>query len=230
MNVCIIHGSPRKNGNTAIVVDQIAKHLDQFEPNTYNHFYLNNQTVSFCNGCYNCFLKGEETCPHKDQIQPIVKAMLDADGVILTSPVYVMAESGQIKSFMDHLAYQYLVHRPNDGFFNTIGLAISTTAGAPTKPALKVIRKNMRFWGFNRTLGLGLSMFELSWDKAPKSKQKAFTNKSRKTAIKFYDLMKKRKKMNFVPFRSFWMGFIKNMKKKEVDTFEKQYWIDKGWL
>lgn len=230
MKICIIHGSPRKKGNTALVVEQVITHLDQFEDNTYTYFYLNNDTLSFCNGCYNCFFKGEETCPHNHQIQPIIDAMIEADGVILTSPVYVMGESGQIKTFMDHLAYQYIVHRPKEVLFKTIGLAISTTAGAPTKPALKCIRKNMRFWGFSRTIGLGLSLYEMSWDKAPKSKQKAFKKHTRKTAIKFYDLMKKRQRITFNPFRSFWMGFIKKMRKGEADSLDKRYWIEKGWV
>ena len=52
-------------------------------------FFLPRDFGEFCCGCTNCFMKGEEKCPHYEKLDPITKAVDEADVLILTSPVYV---------------------------------------------------------------------------------------------------------------------------------------------
>ncbi len=80
-------------------------------------------------GCYACFERGEQFCPHADTIQPIVRALLEADLLVFESPCYVLGMSGQLKALLDHMAYLWMANRPDERMFSKIGLAVSTAAG-----------------------------------------------------------------------------------------------------
>ncbi|WP_234978646.1 hypothetical protein [Anaerosalibacter sp. Marseille-P3206] len=45
------------------------------EKENLSEFFLPKDMPNFCCGCTNCFLKGEEFCPHHEVIAPIKTAM-----------------------------------------------------------------------------------------------------------------------------------------------------------
>ena len=55
--------------------------------------------------------------------------------------------SGQLKTFLDHLAYRWMAHRPYPKIFNKVGLVVSTAAGAGTKKVTKSLSDNLFYWG-----------------------------------------------------------------------------------
>ena len=61
--------------------------------------------------------------------------MMDADGIIVASPVYAMNVTALLKNFLDHTAYFY--HRPE--FFTKKALVVVSTAGAGQKDVAKYI-------------------------------------------------------------------------------------------
>ena len=91
-------------------------------------------------------MEEEEKCPHYDRVHPIVEKMQNADGIIMTSPVYAMNVTGLLKNFFDHVAYFY--HRP--AFFTKKALMIVTTAGAGDKDTAKYMDETLRHWGVNK--------------------------------------------------------------------------------
>lgn len=70
--------------------------------------------------------------------------------MIITSPVYSLQVSGQLKNFIDHMSYNF--HRPK--YFNKKALIITTTAGVNAKEISNYIKEVLTFWGINTTYKL----------------------------------------------------------------------------
>ena len=145
MNYLIINGSPRKK-NTWAVVNQVKKSLD----GNFEEIQLAKEKIPLCNGCHKCVIEGEEKCPHFDRVNPIVEKMNDADGLIITSPVYAMNVTALLKNLFDHTAYLY--HRPI--FFTKKALVVVTTAGAGHKKVANYMDETLRHWGVNKVYKL----------------------------------------------------------------------------
>lgn len=194
-------------------------------------FFLYKDAPHFCSGCYNCFEKGEEFCPHANEIQPIIEAMRCSDGFVFTSPVYVLAETAQMKAFLDHLGYLFIPHRPMEEMFGKVAIVLSTTAGAGTSKAIKTISRSLNFWGVKRVYSLGLKMFALDWTEMNEKKRIKYEKLLASKARKFYYSVLKRKRMSFRLFT--WVVFyaMKNMISKYPDEqLDKKYWTNMSWL
>ena len=95
MNITVIHGQSHK-GITYTMTQRIIDSMMSDELR-YGNFFLPNDGPGFCIGCNSCFLKGENSCPGSDKVQPVAKAMDWADIILLDSPNYVMEMSGSLK-------------------------------------------------------------------------------------------------------------------------------------
>jgi len=230
MRICIINGSPRKGNTykaTQIFKEQMKKNGDV----EFTEFFLPKDMPKFCCGCYNCFEKGEDKCPHAQYTQPIANAMREADGIILTSPVYVLAESGAMKAFLDHYGYMFMPHRPMEEMFSKVAMVISTTAGAGTGHAIKTISRSLNYWGIKRIQKCGLSIFALSWDEMKIKKQQKFEKILSQKANKFYKTVEKRKQLHSRIFTKFMFIVMKKMMAGYKDDHtDKVYWTQKGWI
>ena len=106
MKILAICGSPHR-GNTYSVLNTIKENYPTID---YKLLMLNEVNLEPCRGCYVCVLRGEEKCPLKDDRDMIIKEILDADGVVFASPVYVNFISALMKGFMERLGF--FSHRP----------------------------------------------------------------------------------------------------------------------
>lgn len=141
MKYVIINGSPRIK-NTWKIVEQAKRNLK----GDFEEIHLMKEKIPMCNGCYNCIMEGEEKCPHRDIIKPIIDKIHAADAIIIACPVYAMNVTALLKNFFDHTAYLY--HRPE--FFTKKGLVVVSTAGAGQKGVAKYIDETLRHWGVNK--------------------------------------------------------------------------------
>ncbi|MFN2172994.1 MAG: flavodoxin family protein, partial [Candidatus Promineifilaceae bacterium] len=123
LKVIAINGSPHsQGGNTSIMTQMIAPWLAK-EDIELEEIFLADQMIEFCVGCGLCIEKG--TCWRRDDHARIVDQALQADGLILASPVYFGHVTAQMKVFIDRsLAYG---HKPRGTW--KPGLAISASAG-----------------------------------------------------------------------------------------------------
>ncbi len=121
MKLLAICGSPRK-GNSYKALDSIRESIPQTD---LEIIQLKDLSFDMCRGCYGCVLKGEEKCPIKDEKGLIFQKMMEADGLILVSPVYSHMVSAPMKNFFDRFAY--LAHSPQ--FFNKFAMSIVTSSG-----------------------------------------------------------------------------------------------------
>ncbi|KLE16858.1 NAD(P)H-dependent oxidoreductase [Clostridium sp. C8] len=144
MRCTVIHGSPRR-GNTWEVLNIAKDEMRKYGEFEFKDIELGKENIPHCNGCFLCIYKGEDKCPHREKINYIVKEIEDSDFIIITSPTYSMQVSGLLKTFIDHMSYNF--HRPK--FFKKKALVITTTAGAGHKASSKYIRDILYYWGFN---------------------------------------------------------------------------------
>ena len=112
MKIVILYGSPRK-GDTYEIVDKVKSQLNVLSTDhlEFDEVFLTDYDYGFCKGCYNCFEFGEDKCPHYNQINPIIDKIKACDGLIVTSPVYVLHVTAMLKNFFDHMAYFNKVYK-----------------------------------------------------------------------------------------------------------------------
>ncbi len=98
MHVLGIVGSPRVNGNTDILVDEILSGV-RSSGGTIGKIYISDFDIKPCASCMVC--KTGAKCPIDDQMGEIYERVSKADGIVLGSPVYWNCVSAQMKLFMD---------------------------------------------------------------------------------------------------------------------------------
>lgn len=230
MKICVIHGSPRK-GNTYKATEIFKGELRKYDTFLFQEFFLPQDMPHFCQGCFVCFDKGADKCPHAQFVQPIVKAIKEADGLIITSPVFSLAESGALKALFDHLSYLFMNHKPMEENFTKVAMLISTTAGYGTGHAMKPIGRALRFWGIRRVLKCGLGLYAVDWNAMSQEKQQRFNAILQKKASKFYRMLVKRKNLQPYIFTRAYFYICRRLLNSLPDSnTDKEYWKEKGWL
>lgn len=121
MKVLAINGSARKDGNTAILINTIFEELNKAGIDT-EMVQLSGEIIEPCKACWAC--GGRKNCVHnKDMFQEIFEKMIQADGVILGSPVYTANISANMQAFLERAA---VVGDMNAGLFrHKVGAAVT---------------------------------------------------------------------------------------------------------
>ena len=99
MNILIINGSPRKGGNTDLLVEAFVKGASQ--KHHVEVVSVRDYKVNPCMGCNACFMSKDNTCAQKDDMAMIYEKMAHADMLVIASPVYFYGLSAQLKAVID---------------------------------------------------------------------------------------------------------------------------------
>lgn len=102
MNILMINGSPRLNGNTSIALKEMEKIFLE-EGATVNVMQIGADGLRGCAACGYCYKHGE--CVFKDKVNECAKLFEKADALIIASPVYYASANGTLVSFLDRLFY-----------------------------------------------------------------------------------------------------------------------------
>ena len=147
MNYLVLNGGANKDGN-AWRLFEAAKALIRSEDASasFREIHLIDEGLPFCRGCSTCFRLGHEKCPHRAVALKLIRAIEEADGVVLLSPAYNMRETALLKNLFDHLSF--MLHRPH--FFTSRALILTTAGGVGAKAAAKSIASFLKGIGFNR--------------------------------------------------------------------------------
>ncbi len=87
MKLMAFVGSPRKQGNTDILIDKVIEGAKSKTEAEVEKIYLYEANIKYCNGCgAHTVLGGSKDCPLGDDMQGILERMVQADGFILGSP------------------------------------------------------------------------------------------------------------------------------------------------
>ncbi|OUQ47681.1 flavodoxin [Drancourtella sp. An12] len=104
--IVVITGSPRKAGNSFAMTDAFIK-AAQAKGHTVTRFDAAMMNVGGCRACETCFKSGK-ACSFDDDFNKIAPAVLEADAVVFTMPVYWYSIPAQIKAVIDKL-YSFCV-------------------------------------------------------------------------------------------------------------------------
>jgi multimeric flavodoxin WrbA len=104
-HVLMFNGSPRTAGNTSRVLDRIQAELLSYGDVHVERIDLASLDLKLCRGCFTCIAKGEHLCPLKDAREELEVKMLNADGIVLASPLHVQNVSWLMKNFIDRFCY-----------------------------------------------------------------------------------------------------------------------------
>ena len=108
--ILVISSSPRKGGNSDLLCDAFIKGAIEAGHQTKKVF-LNNQNIKYCTGCGVC--NTTHRCILKDDMAEILNEMVEADVIVLATPVYFYSMDGQMKTFIDRCVprYQEISHK-----------------------------------------------------------------------------------------------------------------------
>ena len=98
--IIIVKGSPRKNGNSAILAEQVAAGAEAVGAEVKS-FYLHGMDIQPCDACDACQGVADLDCVIEDDMQILYPKLREADAVVYASPIYWFTVSAQMKLFMD---------------------------------------------------------------------------------------------------------------------------------
>lgn len=102
MKIVAINGSPRKNGNTAQVLEAVRREVEA--AGVEFQVFQPGPNVRPCMACYHCLDTGSLRCVRDDDgVNDIISACIQADGLLLASPVYHAGIAGGMKCVLDRL-------------------------------------------------------------------------------------------------------------------------------
>ena len=113
MKAVAFNGSPRKGGNTEILLKQALAPLKAAGWET-ELVQLGGADIRGCKACYRCFKKKNCRCAHDDCFNGCMERMIDADAILLGSPTYFTDVSAEMKALLDRAG---LVALANGGLF-----------------------------------------------------------------------------------------------------------------
>lgn len=96
--ILILNGSPRKNGNTARLVEEFSKGAAE-NGNTIIRFDCAFKNVHPCIDCGKCNMNGD--CVFQDDFNLVKQNLIDADFVVIATPMHYFGISAQIKIVID---------------------------------------------------------------------------------------------------------------------------------
>ena len=102
MRILGVQGSPRKNGNTPILVETVLDGARDAGATTLM-IQLGDMTIAECDGCHVCW-KGKE-CPKNDDMNAVYATIAESGAVVLGTPVYWFGPTALMKAFIDRFVY-----------------------------------------------------------------------------------------------------------------------------
>lgn len=115
--VLILSGSPRKGGNSDLLCDEFMKGALQ-SGNEVTKINVAAKKVAPCRGCYYCKSHGGE-CVIKDDMAQILQSVIDADVIVLASPVYFYSIDAQLKAVIDRTVARWLEVKDKEFYYIT---------------------------------------------------------------------------------------------------------------
>ncbi len=101
MKVVAFNGSPRKKGNTAILIRHVFQELESEGIET-ELVGLAGKKITGCTACFKCFENQDKRCAVKnDGLNECIEKMIEADGIIFGSPTYFSNVTAEIKALID---------------------------------------------------------------------------------------------------------------------------------
>lgn len=105
--VIVLNGSPRKNNNTAKMLKEAQRGAESAGAEVE---YINLVDLNYkgCMSCFACKLKGSKTnglCAWKDDLRPVLEKIVNADAVVIGSPIYYSYPTGMFRNLLERMLF-----------------------------------------------------------------------------------------------------------------------------
>lgn len=127
-NVLILSGSPRKGGNSDLLCDEFMRGAVE-SGHAVEKIRVAEKNIGCCRACYYCRKSGGE-CIIKDDMAEVLQKMIDADVIVLASPVYFYSIDAQLKAVIDRTVARWLEVKDKEFYY-------IMTAADDTKEAME---------------------------------------------------------------------------------------------
>jgi len=132
MRVAAFNGSPNKTGNTYHAIRMVAEELEKEGIQT-EIIHVGNKVIRGCLACGKCRKNKDGNCVTSDEVNQWIQKMVEADGIILGSPVHFSSIGATMKAFLDRAFY---VASNNGGLFrHKVGAAVVAVRRSGGLPA-----------------------------------------------------------------------------------------------
>ncbi len=112
--ILVLSGSFRKNGNSDLLCDEFIRGAKE-SGNDVEKIFINDRKINFCRGCGVC--NTTHKCVQKDDMSEILNKMVDADVIVMATPVYFYTMNGQMKTLIDRTVPRYEEISGKDFYF-----------------------------------------------------------------------------------------------------------------
>lgn len=208
-------------------VQEFEQQLKHYGDIDFETVFLSDYRLELCLGCKQCFVKGEQYCPLKDDDRDVLlQKMEQSDGVIFATPTYAFGVAARMKNVFDRLAF--IDHRPR--FFGKTSLAIVTQGFYGGRNVLKYLTFASERMGFHVAPGCCLTTL----DPLTPRQQEHVTREMKKAAARFY-----RELLRPIPAPSLFKLLVFRFARTNVKSLrdqtqtspaDSQYYQAKGWL
>lgn len=160
--ILLFNGSPHKEGNTAIALGKVADVLNRRGIET-QIIQIGGTNIKPCLGCRKCAeLKNGRCIIQSDDVNRYIEALVEADGMIIGSPVYTSNVTAEVKAFIDRVNF---VCKVND-------FMLKGKIGAPvivaTKTGANVAYAAIQYmFGISQMIMVGSSYWNVAYGKLP---------------------------------------------------------------
>lgn len=110
MKIVIVNGSHRKNGSTALILNELFQELKKYDDADVQLIHVADLSLKFCVGCGFCYKTG--WCIYRDDVETLSSDIANAHDIILSSPTYASNVFAQMKTiiYRGHFVMEQLLY------------------------------------------------------------------------------------------------------------------------
>lgn len=140
MKIVIINGSHRKNGSTALILNELSQELKKYDDVDVQLIHVADLSLNYCVGCSTCYKIGK--CIYRDDVEALSSDIANADGIILGSPTYVSNVSAQMKTIIDrgHFVMEQLL-------YGKYAISVTTYENYGSRDCAKILNRLLSYSG-----------------------------------------------------------------------------------
>ncbi len=123
MKVLAINGSPRPEGNTAQLIEMVFKAIKKENENIETEMIqLAGKKINPCIACFKCMANRNDKCAQNDDLNDVYAKMIEADAIIIGSPVYYGDVTGKAKCLIERSGFVQMAN--GNKFKRKLGAAV----------------------------------------------------------------------------------------------------------